>query len=150
MKKSRQRNDELHEKLNGSWRAVYSELDGEMTPVAHFSTILVTFKSGRFQIQSDGKVQHAGVYELDTESSPARIIYTYKKSSFYKTEKPRVGIIQLTGDTMKDCLGAIGARPPKSFNTTADSNTVMTVHQRVGSEGGIGLSVSIVADVSEW
>lgn len=140
----------LNENLNGNWRAVYSELEGEMTPVAHFSTILVSFKNGRFQIQSDGKVQHAGDYKLDAESTPARIIYTYRKSSFYECDKPRVGIIQLNGDTLKDCLGAIGAKPPKEFNTTEGSNTVMTVHQRVGSEAGIGLSVSFNADVSEW
>ena len=31
--------------LTGTWRAVYSELDGEMTPVAHFSGIEITFRA---------------------------------------------------------------------------------------------------------
>lgn len=134
--------------LTGSWRAVYSEINGEMTSVAHFSTIKITFKKGKFEIESDGKLKHAGTYEINNKVSPAQIIYKYEKSTFYKTKEPRVGIVQLTGDTFKDCLGPIGAAPPKAFNTKLGSNKVMTIHQRVGSEGGIKLSM--VGDVSEW
>lgn len=136
--------------LTGSWRAVYSELNGEMTPVEHFSTIVIDFKGDEFSISVNGEVAHEGTYSIDDSTRPAQITYTYKRSTFYETGAPRVGIVQLVGDTFKDCLGAIGAPPPESFNTGADSDTVLTIHQRSGAEGGRGLNVSPSRLVSEW
>lgn len=134
--------------LTGSWRAVYSEINGEMSSVAHFSTIKITFRKDKFEIESDGKIKHLGTYNLNCDVSPAQITYTYEKSSFYKTNTPRIGIVQLNGDTLKDCLGAIGDKPPRAFNSKAGSGKVLTIHQRVGSEGGIKLGS--IGDVSEW
>jgi uncharacterized protein (TIGR03067 family) len=136
--------------LSGSWRAVYSELNGEMTAVSHFAGIVITFKGKQFDIEVNGVKEHAGTYNIDTKSDPARITYVYEQSTFYELGKPRVGIFQVTKNTFKDCLGAVGAVPPKSFNTTHASNVVMTIHQRIGSEKGTGLPVSQNREVSQW
>jgi uncharacterized protein (TIGR03067 family) len=136
--------------LTGKWRAVYSELNGEMAPVAHVSGIEITFEGDTFSISVSGSEEHSGTYMIDDSVEPARIHYVYMKSSFYKTNRCRVGIIQLTGSTFKDCLGGIGAPAPKSFTTTANSDTVMTIHQRVGAEGGSAVLVSASREVSQW
>jgi uncharacterized protein (TIGR03067 family) len=136
--------------LSGRWRVVYSELDGEMTPVAHFSGIEIEYMKNKFRIFVHGVLQHAGTFSINQRTKPAQITYVYEKSTFYDVGKPRVGIVQLTGDTFKDCLGAIGAKPPASFNTHKDSELVLTIHQRAGAEGGSGLAVSFKRNVSEW
>jgi uncharacterized protein (TIGR03067 family) len=136
--------------LEGSWRAVYSELNGEMTAVAHFSGIVITFQGHKFEIEVNGVVEHSGTYSTNLKSSPAQITYVYEKSTFYELGKPRVGIFQVTNSTFKDCLGAIGAHAPASFNTTLKSDLVMTVHQRSGSERGVGVPVSLDRRVSQW
>lgn len=136
--------------LTGSWRVVYAELNGEMTPVAHFSGIEMQYTGDKFQILVHGELKHHGTYAIDESVTPAKITYIYDKSSFYETGKPRIGIIQLIGDTFKDCLGAIGAAVPPSFNTSGSSNTVLTVHQRTGVEGGKIVADAVVRRVSEW
>jgi uncharacterized protein (TIGR03067 family) len=137
-------------KLSGRWRAVYSELDGEMTPVAHFSTIVMTFERGKFKIESDGKLKHEGTYIIDAKTDPAKIIYTYSRSDFFKEGQKRKGIIQLTNDTMKESVSAVGKSAPRSFNSTKGSDAVFTIHQRVGKERGTGLPVSKTKIVSQW
>lgn len=136
--------------LTGRWRVVYSELDGEMTPVAHFSGIEIEYTKNKFKIFVHGVLQHTGTFSIDERAKPAQITYVYEKSTFYDVGKPRTGIVQLTGDTFKDCLGAIGAKPPASFNTSKSSELVLTIHQRAGAEGGSGLPVSVKRNVSEW
>jgi uncharacterized protein (TIGR03067 family) len=137
--------------LTGSWRAVYAELNGEMTSADHFSGIVMSYDDDSFSIEVNGEVAHEGTYAIDESTDPAQITYTYSKSTFYETGKPRVGIVQLVGATFKDCLGAIGDPPPPSFNTTADSNTVMTVHARSGSESGLEIArISPEKTVSQW
>jgi uncharacterized protein (TIGR03067 family) len=135
----------------GTWRAVYSELNGEMTPVAHFSGIEISFTKDKFIIKVHGVLHHEGSYSIvEREGRPAEITYIYTKSTFYELNKPRAGIVQITGDTLKDCLGKVGGHVPSSFNTTQDSDHVMTIHQRHGTETGTGLPVSSSRAVSEW
>jgi uncharacterized protein (TIGR03067 family) len=136
--------------LTGSWRAVYAELNGQMTPVAHFSGIVITYSGKKFSIAVHGVVEHEGTYSINEKSTPAQITYVYTKSTFFELEKPRIGIVQVNGETFKDCLAGIGDPPPPTFNTTSESNAVMTIHQKSGTETGIGVSVSVNRKVSEW
>jgi uncharacterized protein (TIGR03067 family) len=140
--------------LTGSWRAVYSEVNGEMTPVAYTSGIVMTFQGNTFEIKVHDVVEHEGTFSINDSVSPAQITYIYTKSSSYELNKPRVGILQRVGSTFKDSLGPIGAPPPSGFNTAPLSNSVMTIHQLVGAESGRGLwttfAVSPTAAVSQW
>lgn len=122
--------------LTGTWHAAYAELDGEMGPVARVSRTEITYKDGKFKIDVNGKLEHEGEYSVDDKHSPAQITYIYRKSSFFELGKPRVGIVQLVGSTLKDCIGAVGAHPPATFNTKAHSESVLTVFQRSGHERG--------------
>ena len=140
--------------LTGAWKAVYSEIDGEMTPVSYTTGIIISFLEDKFKIEVHGVEEHAGTYQIDETVSPPHVTYIYTKSSSYQLNAPRVGIVQQHGSTFKDSLGPIGAAPPASFNTFPGSNSVMTVHQRSGEESGRGkwttFSVSPNAVVSQW
>lgn len=139
--------------LIGTWRVVYSEVNGEMTPVAHYSGISVTFKDKTFEIEVHGVLEHEGTYSINEKVTPHEITYVYRKSSRFETGKPRVGIMQMNGNTLKDVLGTIGAAAPKAFETGSRSNSVMTIYQRSGAEKGRGIStfnVSPQAILSQW
>jgi uncharacterized protein (TIGR03067 family) len=113
--------------LTGTWHGVYAEVDGQATPAGYASSLEATYQGNGFSIKVQGKVQHEGTYSVDDKVEPHQITFVYTKSTRFKVGTPRVGIFQLTGDTYKNCLGPVGAKPPATFNTTATSNTVLTV-----------------------
>ena len=113
--------------VTGTWHGVYCEVNGEALPAPYAPSLEATYEAGKFSIKVQGKVEHEGNYSLDDKVEPHRITFTYTKSSRFETGKPRVGIFQVTGDTYKNCLGAVGTKPPSSFNTTAKSDTVLTI-----------------------
>ena len=122
--------------LTGTWQEFYGEVDGRMGPVARTSSTVITYQGNKFSITVFGKLEHEGTYSVNDGSSPAQITFVYTKSSRFELNKPRTGILQLVGDTVKICIGPVGAPAPSNFNTTANSNAVLTIHQRKGSEGG--------------
>jgi uncharacterized protein (TIGR03067 family) len=128
--------------VSGTWHGVYCEVDGEIIPPAYVASLEAKYEKGEFSIKVQGKVEHEGTYTIDDKKEPAQITFVYTKSSRFETGKPRVGIFQITGGTYKNCLGQVGSKAPSAFNTTARSNTVLTVLQK----GGASKS-GIVADV---
>jgi uncharacterized protein (TIGR03067 family) len=138
-------------KLTGTWRVVYSELGGQMTPVAHFSGIESTYKGGKFVVKVDGVVEHEGKYSIrERKERPAEITLVYTKSTSYDLNKPRHGIVQVAGDTFKFCAGRVGGAAPAAFNTERRSDAVLTIHQRSGAEGGTGIPVAVNRLSSQW
>src|SRR5262245_6046999 len=81
--------------MQGRWRAVYSELDGEMTPVAEFSSIVMEHKGTDFVVEKNGKVVDEGRFSINTTVSPHELAYIYKKGPDIFLGGPRPGIIQL-------------------------------------------------------
>jgi uncharacterized protein (TIGR03067 family) len=144
------KSDNILESLQGRWRVVYSEVDGEMTPVDEFSTIVIENKDNRFAVEKNGTIVHEGKYSVNVSVTPHEIVYIYSKGADVFLGGPRAGIFQLEGETFKTCLGAVGQRPPSGFNTFPDSDAVLTIQQRVGSEGGKGLSVARSRQISQW
>ena len=136
--------------LTGTWQTVYAELNGQLARVAHYSLIRKTFIRNTFKIEVDGVLEHEGTYSINDKVSPSQITFVYKKSSFFELGKRRVGIVQLTGDTLKMCVGAVGAKAPSSFNTERESDAVLTVQQRKGAEKGVISNVSLSRNVVIW
>ena len=137
--------------LSGTWRVVYSELGGEMTPVAHFSGIVSTYKGGRFTIEVNGVVEHEGSYRIrEKRGGFAEITYVYTRSTAFELDKPRPGIVQVTRNTFKVCTGKIGGSAPSTFNTKKGTDAVLTIHQKAGTEGGTGVPVAITRLASQW
>jgi uncharacterized protein (TIGR03067 family) len=127
--------------LTGTWHAVYGELDGEMAAAAHVSGIELSYHANKFSVTVHGKLEHEGTYSVDDSIQPHQVTFVYTKSSYFDLNKPRTGIFQLTGETYKDCLGAVGDRAPSGFSTGPKSNTVLTIFRKKGLEGGTPLNV---------
>jgi uncharacterized protein (TIGR03067 family) len=124
--------------LQGKWRVVYSELDGEMTPVDEFSTIVLENRGYNFFVEKRGEIAYEGRFSINVTNTPHELVYIYTKASRETfLGGPRVGIFQLVGNTFKSCLGMIGQRPPKDFSTFSNSNAVLAIHQRLSKDGKI-------------
>src|ERR1700741_3901457 len=84
--------------LQGDWRAVYSEFNGEMTPVSDFSTLVLTHKGNNFCVAKNGKVLYEGRYSVNTVAMPHIVSLIYTKSANEAfLGGPRIGIAQLVG-----------------------------------------------------
>lgn len=123
----------LMSSLRGPWQALYSEVDGQVTPSAEFATTTMRHEGDKFIVEKKGAIAYEGNFSIDPTVTPHEIVYIYKKS-----EKdvfvggPRPGIFQLEGDTLKLCFALIGHRTPRDFNTFPGSDLVLTVFERSG------------------
>jgi uncharacterized protein (TIGR03067 family) len=129
--------------LQGKWRVVYAEEDGEIAPVDEFSTIVLENKSDLFFVEKHGEIAYEGRFSINVTNTPHEIVYIYTKAARdIFLGGPRVGIFQLAGNTLKTCLGLIGQRPPKDFSTFPDSNAALAIHQRLGEQGNFQPRIS--------
>jgi uncharacterized protein (TIGR03067 family) len=114
--------DALVESMQGRWKTIYSEIDGQRGPEenAHY----LIYKEDQFTVEKDGKLAHEGKFTLDVTNTPWELVYIYSKSFPIYLGAPRAGIMQLEGNTLKCCFAALGQRPPKDFNTFPDSDRV--------------------------
>lgn len=147
------RGSQVLEAIQGKWRVVYSEVDGELTPVDEFVSIILEHKGNRFTIQKKGVIVHEGTFTINVSVVPFELVYIYEKGNPIYLGGPRPGIFQIYGDTFKTCMGAIGHRFPKDFNTFENSAVILSIHQRIVPEGGVeipGKTVSAERAVSQW
>jgi uncharacterized protein (TIGR03067 family) len=120
--------------LTGTWHGVYAEVDGEAMPANYARSLESSYHGNGFSIKVRGQLEHEGTYSINENSNPTQITFVYTRSSRFQLNTPRTGILQLVGDTYKNCIGAVGAAPPSAFNTTAQSNTVLTILHKSGAE----------------
>jgi uncharacterized protein (TIGR03067 family) len=143
----------MADNLSGTWHGVYCEVDGETLPPSYAPTLEATYHGDRFSIKVQGKVEHEGTYSVDDKAEPHQITFTYTKSSKFPLGQSRVGIYQVTGDTYKNCLGPVGAKAPSRFNSTAKSNTVLTILRRDAGSGTTGtgpIAEKVVTRLLNW
>ena len=140
---------ELLKSLQGRWKTVYTEIDGQLGPSEESQ--FLTYKDGTFTVEKNGKVAHEGRFSISTSCGPAEIVYIYTKSFPIYLGGPRAGIVQLQGDTLKCCFAAVGHRPPGEFNTYPGAERVLTTHERV-IDGRIGprIQVSVAGSGVAW
>jgi uncharacterized protein (TIGR03067 family) len=141
----------VFKELQGDWLVVYSELDGEMTPQTE--KVVLTHRGNNFTVTKNGKVAYEGRFAVDVTKMPYEVSLLFSKSSFEgNLGGPRVGIALLAGDTLKTVFGAVGlpVRPKRGFQSFPSSDTVLTIHQRLGAERGTGPLVSPTRAVAIW
>jgi len=127
--------DALLETMQGRWKHLYSEIDGQAGPGENAQVL--TYKEDQFTVELDGKVAHEGKFTLDVTGSPCEIAYIYSKSFPIYLGAARAGIIQIEGNTLKCCFAALGQRAPKDFNTFPDSERVLSIYQKLNKDNTV-------------
>jgi uncharacterized protein (TIGR03067 family) len=144
--------DAVLELLEGRWQAVYSEVAGQMTAVDEFSSIEQSFSGNEFTVFKGGEPRYEGRFSVNRSSDPNELVLVYTKADDDMfLGGPRNGVVQMEGDTLKMCLGAVGQTGPKDFNTTTDSSAVLTIFQRAVDRGKVlGPARIPIRGISQW
>jgi uncharacterized protein (TIGR03067 family) len=121
--------------LQSRWRAVYSEVEGEMTPINDFSALVLEHTGNAFTVTSKGVVVDEGTFSVDVTATPHELVYIYSKGAPRFLGAPRRGIFQVEGNTLKLCMSPIGHAAPAQFNTRPNSQVVFNVWQRTDAKG---------------
>jgi uncharacterized protein (TIGR03067 family) len=122
---------ELFNALQGRWKPLYQEIDGQMVPPSEYATTVVELSGNEFKVEKNGAVAYEGLFTIDALASPMEIVLIYRKSAQpIFLGGPRPGVFQILGDTLKWCFGAIGQPRPKGLNTYPGSEGVLSIYQR--------------------
>lgn len=100
-------------KPQGTWTFVKSEKDGQPTPEAELKAMTITFEADKFVIKKGDEVVEAGTHKLDPSKKPAEA--DVKITEGEDKGQTRLGIYEMTGDTLKYCFAKEGMPRPKEF-----------------------------------
>jgi len=113
-----------HEKLDGNWRLVSVEVDGQKMPAQQANDFSLTFKMGKFTSFRGGE-KRTGKYTLDPSKKPKTI-------DIVPDEGPDKGkswslIYTLEGNTLRICGRNPGEDRPTSFDTKDQKQVILMV-----------------------
>lgn len=119
----------FYDHLQGRWKTVYTEIDGQLGPAEddHF----LVYSGNKFTVEKKKETAHEGTFTLDASHNPAQVSYLYTKSFPIYMGGPRAGLIQLEGNTLKCIFSPVGQAAPKDFSTWPGAERVLTVHERI-------------------
>jgi len=120
--------------LQGRWRAIYQEVDGQMIAATEYASTIMELQTSEFTVEKGGTAAYTGAFTLLTANALPQIALMYKTSQQPTfLGGPRVGVFQVEGDTLKTCFGSVGQPAPNSLNTFPGSGSVFSIYQREGS-----------------
>jgi uncharacterized protein (TIGR03067 family) len=141
--------------LQGRWKPVYQEVDGEMGPPSVAAATVVEIQGNEFKVLKDGAVAYDGFFTITTPSIPIpppwdiALVYKNSRNPIF-LGGPRPGVFQIEGDTLKWCFTPIGQPPPKGLNTYPGSEAVLSIYQRDPSRARDVASPSVFRGAPLW
>ena len=117
-------------KLEGEW--VVESYEGRDGPPKDRGPITMTFTEGKIAVK-EGKRERPedALYTADLKKKPATIDIRPEKGPKGET---LLGIIEVTGDTMKLCFARPGGERPKDFKADANTEVMLIILKRVKPE----------------
>jgi uncharacterized protein (TIGR03067 family) len=114
------------EKIQGTWRLVSSETEGEAVPAESLKTrpVLMVFEGDRVAARMGDMSASLGTFTLDESHDPRWYDRNYPDGS------PRRGIYRLEADRLTICIAALGKDRPSSFMTKPGDGQSLLVYQR--------------------
>lgn len=118
----------LPSSLDGTWKLIRAELDGEAMPESVAMKTELTLAAGTYIVRFAGEIVDRGTFEIGS-SAEARTI------TLHGTEGPNAGrtipsIYQLAGDRLRVCYGLRGVAPTE-FVTTGGDQHYLAMYRRV-------------------
>ncbi len=115
--------------LQGTWKVIASEQDGEKVPADDIKDLFLIFKADAISIREGGKTEEKFTFTLDPTKKTKEIDLTIR----FGPNKGKVdrAIYQIDGDTVRICIQSNKDSPrPRSFSTQANSKLWLVVLQR--------------------
>ena len=115
------------EHLEGIWRYVSLEIEGNKAPQESYKGAKLVIKGDKFTAYEGDEVLH-GTFKVDTSKKPKTIDVTFSDGP----DKGKImrGIYELDNDTYKVCIAMPGKDRPTKFETKKDSGHVLEVLKR--------------------
>jgi uncharacterized protein (TIGR03067 family) len=110
-KKDATRKDQ--EQLQGTWRYVSFEANGEKMPADQLKRMTVTYEGDKWTVKDGDTVVVSGTQILDPSKNPAQMDSVIAEGEGKGTTM--LGIYELKGDTMKVCFDPSGKERPNDF-----------------------------------
>ena len=115
-------------KLQGPWRMVSGERNGEKIPEDEAKSVIRSFTDDTFEAKRDGTTITKGKVKLDPSQKPKAIDVIMKGQD--DEDVTLKGIYEVDGDSMKTCLAPPGQDRPKEFSSKEDSGHMHYVWKR--------------------
>jgi uncharacterized protein (TIGR03067 family) len=115
------------ERLQGTWRFVSCEVDGEKTPPERLRAggkAEFVFEKDRFRV-TDGKNRRAGTFRLEPGGGSGRIDLTDTTDPDEHDPSPQLGIYKFEGDHLVICLSGGKDRPTAFESKRGSANNVL-------------------------
>jgi len=114
-------------KLQGSWKLVGLELDGQKMPQAIFGGAKIVISGDNFESLAMGAV-YDGTIVVDESASPKTFDLIYKNGP--EAGAISLGIYELDGNTWRACFTVRNGTRPKEFATSPGSGLAMDILER--------------------
>lgn len=113
--------------LDGHWRMVRAELDGESAPDLVVQRTELTFEQGTYVVRFDAQISDRGTFELSANLETKTLI-------LHGQSGPNAGrtlpcIYQLAGDRLRICYGLDGIAPT-GFTTGPRQQRYLATYRR--------------------
>ncbi len=117
------------EELQGSWKVVALELDGQKMPQAMLGGAKIVITGETFQSLGMGAV-YDGAIVVDESASPKTFDLIYKNGP--EAGARSLGIYELDGNTWRACFTLRAGTRPTEFATTPGSGLALDILEREG------------------
>lgn len=110
------------EKLQGTWRFVSLEIDGQALPEGALKDAKIVIKGDAFDSSSFGIV-YTGTVKVDPTQNPKTIDLAFNAGP--EKGNTTLGIYELDGDTLRLCLALNKKERPKEFSSKPGSGLAL-------------------------
>lgn len=121
------KNDNDMDAIQGTWKVVALEADGEQAPAESVAAFKLTFKGDTLTFTPGEAGFGNYTHKLDPTTLPSNFDMTHADGP--KKGETNRGIYLLEGNRLKICFGKAGSRP-KEFKTAANSGQGMYTLER--------------------
>jgi uncharacterized protein (TIGR03067 family) len=101
--------------LQGRWRYVSFEMDGQKMPPEQLAKMTITFTGDKWVVREGDKIVVAGTQKFDPTKRPRQIDSLITEGEGKGTTM--LGIYELKGDTFRVCFDPQGKERPKDFTS---------------------------------
>jgi uncharacterized protein (TIGR03067 family) len=115
-------------KLDGTWRAVSMEVDGNKFAADDVKAYSVTIKDGKYVAKMGNDAYNEGSLKIDASKKPKSIDVMPSKGD--NEGKTMAGIYEIDGDTLKICLAQPDGERPREFESKAGSGRLNVVYKK--------------------